>query len=198
MKKILNLLAIASLVSTSPTVVMNLSNNINQEINQEISNENYEALLAPKAASYIWENVKIEHSVSVSPSGTHQDDSYREDFKATAKLSFEEFRTIDYVVAEGSFVWHTHKEPREGDSILLRKTIDNEGTIKWESTLDENTHDKWSGWGHQTCKIHLTITAIENDEGIIELTASSWIFVRTAGSINSPYTNSVITKFKFE
>lgn len=196
------LLALLSISLASPAIAI-IPNTTTQAtiLNSDKAIINYQNQTSTILASeYIWEKVEIEHSVTVPAVGTHAADKETKAYRSTVKTSIEKLAQSNIVVAIGRFVYGTTTNPKTTASIVLYKAEVEvkEKVVKWQSKLSENTHEAWKGWGHHTCKINLTIEAKENDEGIIEFNATSWIYTRTAGAVTSPYTNSIVDQFKFE
>ncbi|AGM25569.1 hypothetical protein [Spiroplasma chrysopicola] len=191
-----NLLIIISTISLTGSGILttNLLNENNQNNNFAVANFNTKT----RTLNNIWDKVGINHSVVTASSGTDEKPDTKTVTKAMAKISwYDIINKSKYANAHGYFAFHPYKNPWFKDTLQL--TFKSEkSTINSRIWEFSDTNDQWSGWGHQTSKISLTLKAVYNDEeGITALELISYIYARTAGSVHECSTASKVDSIQF-
>lgn len=199
MKKILAILGLAGILSTSGTVGV-LNSNINNQTNvsTKLVNINFNNPIDNYEAIYEWTDVNINHYVQTKATGTHTVDDIAFSSKATGKSWNSFFMKSKLLVVSGSFTLHTHTGPQDNLSNLIvniNEAKSNNLERVWESSV---TNDKWLGWGHQTSTVTLTVIAkYDEKEEVTSLSISSYIYARTAGAVHVCKTSSQVNIIRF-
>ncbi len=197
MKKLLAMLGLAGILSTSATAgVLNINNQTNVTTN--LTNPNFDNSVHISEAIYEWTDVNIDHKVQTKALGTHKVEDISTNYKATTKSWNDYFLNSKFLVISGAFSLHTNKLPEDlSDEIIVKanETKSNDLERVWSYS---ETNDHWRGWGHQTSTITLTVTAkYDEKEDATLLLVSSDIYARTAGSVHACWTSSQIDIIRF-
>ncbi|AXK51540.1 hypothetical protein [Spiroplasma alleghenense] len=180
MKKIFPFLAAASLALAPSLSLSKISSNTN------LSEENFSTI----------NELKINHTVKTKKSGTQTKKDEKEAIYSTKTLDWNgEILNTKYAIAHGTFNLGTYKKPKTFYSLSMdyNPELSESNKRVWTSNDNLYTNDQWTGWGHQTSRISLKLSAYYNQkENITTFYLNSSIYARTAGSVHSCTTTSKV------
>lgn len=196
MKKFLFLLSTMSTLTLSTTtslVTVDQTNNV-------LNTTNYSSIINLNnqyQENWKWNDVQIDHSTTTPATGTHESEATIRDFYA-ANVSWENiFMKSEHLIASGYFALHPYKGAKFFDELTLKLDADN-SKLNYQTWIGEADNDQWEGWGHQTSKIKITVTAKYIEETkLTALFIQSYVYARTAGSVHECSTTSEINSISF-